>query len=104
MQLCNKVDDLENRLGRCNLRVIGVPEAVKGLDLLTFLQTTLPDLLNFKEECSGMAIESAHRLGPTRPEPNRRPRVVIFKTLSFVHKETIWSASRWQKELRWNGS
>lgn len=29
LQLSNKVDDLENRSRRCNLRVIGIPESVK---------------------------------------------------------------------------
>lgn len=50
-----------------------------------------------------MVIERAHRIGPTRPEPNSRPRMVIFKTPNFIHKVTIWLASRRQKEIRWDG-
>lgn len=104
LRLSNKVDDLENRSRRCNLRVIGIPETVKGSVLFKFLQTTLPVLLNIEDECSGMVEERAHRLGPARSEPNSRPRVVIFKTLSFVHKEAIWAASRHHKDLEWNGT
>lgn len=103
-QLCIKVDDLEKRSRRCNLRVIGIPESVKGPHLIKFLQARLPELLNIQEECSGMVVERAHCLGLTRPEPNSRPRAVIFKSLSFVHKEAICTASRRHKDLRWHGS
>lgn len=102
--LSNKVDDLENRSGRCNLRVLGIPESVKGPELFNFLQTTLPELLHIEDSCSTMVVERAHRLGQARQTPDSRPRVVIFKSLSFVHKEAIWRASRKCKDVRWNGS
>lgn len=104
LQLSNKVDDLENRSRRCNLRIVGLPEEVKGPDLFKFLHSTLPDLLGIQDACSGMIIERAHRLGPVRSESEIRPRVVIFKTLNFLHKEAIWMASRRCKELRWKSS
>lgn len=80
-QLCNKVDDRENRSRRCNIRVIGITESVKGPDLFKVLQETLPELLQVWDVCSNMVVERAHRLGPTRPAPESRPRVVIFKVL-----------------------
>lgn len=104
LQLNNKVDDLENRSRRCNLRVLGIPESVKGPELFKFLQRTLPELLNIQDICNDLVVERAHRLGPARSEADSKPRVVIFKSLSFIHKEAIWSASRKCKELRWNGS
>lgn len=94
IKLNNKIDDLENRSRRCNLRIIGIPETVKGHDLFKFLQTSLPGILQIQEACSDMVIERAHRLGPARQTPENRPCVVIFKTLSFLHKEAIWQASR----------
>lgn len=100
LQLSNKVGDLENRSRRCNLRIIGIPEVVKGPALFIFLLSTLPELLNVNDECTGLIIERAHSLGPTRPEPNSNLRVVIFKTLSFVHKEALWVAYRRQKDLK----
>lgn len=104
LQLHNKVDDLENRSRRCNLRILGIPETVKGQDLFHFLQNTLPDLLQVKEACANMIVERAHRLGPARADTDNRPRVVIFKSLSYVHKEAIWAASRKQRDIRWNDS
>lgn len=102
--LCNKVDDLENRSRRCNLRIVGLPESVKGPDLFRFLQETLPELLHIKDVCSDLVVERAHRLGPPRAGTEGRPRVVIFKSLNFIHKEAIWQASRKRKELHWEGS
>lgn len=104
LQLCNKIDDLENRSRRCNLRVLGLPETVKGPELFKFLQVTLPDLLQIRDTCLGMVVERAHRLGPARTTSGDRPRVVIFKSLSYIHKEAIWQASRKCKDLRWEGS
>lgn len=103
LHLSNKVDDLENRSRRCNLRVLGIPESVKGQDLFLFLQKTLPELLNIQDACINLVIERAHRLGSARTTADGRPRVVIFKSLSFVHKEAIWVASRKQRDIRWNG-
>lgn len=57
LQLYNKVDDLENRSRRCNLRVLGIPESVKGQDLFHFLQNTLPDLLHIKDACADLIVE-----------------------------------------------
>lgn len=51
-----------------------------------------------------MVIERAHRLGPARPSSDSRPLVVIFKSLSFTHKEAICAASQKLKEIRWNAS
>lgn len=104
MQLSNKVNDLENRSRCCNLRIIGIPELIEGHELFKFLQSTLLDLLQIQYTCSDMVIERTHRLGPARSDPESRPRVVIFKILSFIHKEAIWQASCWHRDLRWNGS
>lgn len=104
LKLCNKIDDLENRSRRCNLRILGLPETVKGPELFKFIQETLPDLLQISDTCSDMVVERAHRLGPARTSPGDRPRVVIFKSLSYVHKEAIWQASRKRKNLSWEGS
>lgn len=104
LQLRNKVDDLENRSRRSNLRVLGIPEAVKGPELFRFLQETLLDLLHVRDSCTGMVIERAHRLGPARTSSESRPRVVIFKSLNYIHKEVIWQASRKQRDLCWEGS
>lgn len=78
LQLSNKVDDLENRSRRCNLRIVGIPDTIKGPELFKFLQTTMPSLLLIQEACSDMVMERAHRLGPQRPDSKARPRVVIF--------------------------
>ncbi|XP_063805109.1 uncharacterized protein LOC134983324 [Pseudophryne corroboree] len=101
-QLLNKVDDLENRSRRNNLRVVGLPEALKGPALFSFIQDTLPDLLDIQDSCAGMIVERAHRIGPARPTQDTRPRAVIFRCLNYIHKDIIWSASRRKRNLQWN--
>lgn len=54
LQLSNKVDDHENRSRRCNLRIVGVPESIKGHEVFKFL----PDLLQIQDACSDMVIKS----------------------------------------------
>lgn len=77
--LHEKIEDLENRSRRNNLRFIGVPESVMGADLLTFLTEHLPKALAMDGPPDPHAIERAHRIDPQRPpgEANRRPRPVI---------------------------
>ncbi|GAA6068639.1 uncharacterized protein LOC122824645 [Tachysurus ichikawai] len=69
LSLCNKIQDLENRGRRSNLRLIGLPEKTERLDVCTFLENWLPNLLSntFK---SALVIERAHRvrqINPNRP-------------------------------------
>lgn len=43
--LSDKVDDLECRSRRNNLRLVGLPEKEKGMDTCTFLKKWLPEIL-----------------------------------------------------------
>lgn len=40
-QILAKQDDMENRLRRCNLRLIGLPGGAEGKDTITFLEQLL---------------------------------------------------------------
>lgn len=41
----DKIDDLENRNRRCNIRVVGLPEDSGGANPVAFFKTWLPELL-----------------------------------------------------------
>lgn len=45
LSLRNKVQDLEDRGRRSNLRLVGLPEKTEGSDVCAFLETWLPKLL-----------------------------------------------------------
>lgn len=61
-----KIDDLENRSRRCNLRIIGLPEGEEGTNLVSFPRTWLPNLLNVEFKDHQVKTERAHRV-PSRP-------------------------------------
>ncbi|XP_069830657.1 uncharacterized protein [Dendropsophus ebraccatus] len=105
-RLWDKVEDLENRSRRNNLRIVGVPESYKQSDLLHLCEVTLPTMLGIQHPCK---VEKAHRLGPNmRSGPNKgippglqqkeRPRLSIVKYLDFTDKVAIRKAFRNRRE------
>lgn len=80
--LLDKIDDLENRSKRNNLRIVGLPETYKPRDLLHLCAHDIPKALGIKKNCE---VERAHRLGT--PQTDRRnPRQVIVKYLNYLDK------------------
>lgn len=92
--LQDKVDDLENRSRRNNLRFVGVPESIKSVDLQTFCSHTIPQALGLSHPCK---VERAHRLGP--PRDDSKPRPVIARYLDYSEKHRLLQNYRSQKGL-----
>uniref|UniRef100_H3AQT9 L1 transposable element RRM domain-containing protein n=1 Tax=Latimeria chalumnae TaxID=7897 RepID=H3AQT9_LATCH len=89
VKLQDKMDDLENRSRRCNLRLVGLPEGEEGRDPVSFLESWLPSLLNLPELTSKLEVERAHQAFPPRIRNIDKPRMLLFKLLSYRDKETI---------------
>lgn len=89
-----KVDELENRNRRSNLRLIGLPEGTEGRDAALFLETWLPEVLGSANFPSPLIIERAHRLTGPKPAPDARPRALIMKFLNFRDKERVLYIAR----------
>uniref|UniRef100_H3ABH4 L1 transposable element RRM domain-containing protein n=1 Tax=Latimeria chalumnae TaxID=7897 RepID=H3ABH4_LATCH len=103
-ELWDRVQDLENRSRRNNIRVIGVPEGVEGNGLSgpTLLLSILWECLPLGEMDS-IEVERAHRtLGP-RPPPDQHPRPIITRLLRFQDRERILRLAREAGELYWWG-
>uniref|UniRef100_H2ZVN2 L1 transposable element RRM domain-containing protein n=1 Tax=Latimeria chalumnae TaxID=7897 RepID=H2ZVN2_LATCH len=103
-ELWDRVQDLENRSRRNNIRVIGVPEGVEGNGVSgpTMLLSILQDCLLLGES-DPIEVEQAHRtLGP-RPAPDQRPRPIIARLLRFQDRERILRLAREAGELYWRG-
>uniref|UniRef100_A0A087X3W3 L1 transposable element RRM domain-containing protein n=1 Tax=Poecilia formosa TaxID=48698 RepID=A0A087X3W3_POEFO len=94
--LRQKLDDMENRERRNNLRFLGFTESCEGSDLVAFLKPTLPTLLNINFP-KGLEIDRAHRLGQLSPgqgnQPSR-PRPIIVRFERFQDREHIAKAAR----------
>lgn len=73
-QLMTKQEDMENRIRRCNLRFIGLPECAKGKQLTTFLEQLLITTYGRKLEpfSPTLAVDIAHCM-PAGPPPHRGP-------------------------------
>ncbi|KAI4825292.1 hypothetical protein KUCAC02_020978 [Chaenocephalus aceratus] len=94
--LTEKVEDLENRDRRSNLRVIGLPENAEGRDVESFLEKWIPEVLGPENFPTPLVIERAHRIPGGRPKPNSPPppRPLIVKFLNFRDKVRVMQAAR----------
>lgn len=92
--LTDKVDDLECRSRRNNVRMVGLPEKAEGQDAAGFLERWLPGALGL-EPREAPVIERAHRIGTISFNSNTgRPRTLIMKFLNFRDKERVLKAAR----------
>ncbi|XP_034041939.1 olfactory receptor 49-like [Thalassophryne amazonica] len=97
-----KVDDLENRCRQNKLRFVGFPEDAEGLDILAYMCSTIPELLQ-SDFPGGLQIGRAHRsLGKCRLE-GQPPRAIIVRLLRFQDRERIVEMVRKRGKLHWDG-
>ena len=104
--LREKIDDMENRDRRLNLKFIGFAEQVEKRDARAFItnaiQVMWPDIVFPK----GLEIERAHRLGalrlPAAGQSAPKPRPIIARFLRYQDKESIMEAARKEKG-EWDG-
>lgn len=94
--LMNKVDEIENRLRRCNLRLVSLPPGVESDDPIGFITKWLPEVLGATTFTSSLVVEAANRLPGHSENPNQRqpPRVFIIKFLNLQDKIRVMRAAR----------
>uniref|UniRef100_A0A8C5WKG5 Uncharacterized protein n=1 Tax=Leptobrachium leishanense TaxID=445787 RepID=A0A8C5WKG5_9ANUR len=102
--LTEKLDDLENQSRRNNLRVVGLPETVRGRALQDWVSNWLPTQLGLGAPDLPLAVERVHRVGPDLNALAGRPRVVIMRLLNFVDKSNLLQAFRKANALDYNGT
>ena len=103
--LSEKVDDMEDRSRRNNLRFVGFPEGCEAGDTIAFLEKVLPEMLDITTPSRGWFIERAHRLGPrTAAERNKvNGRTLIARFMRTGDRDRILHASQEKGETRWEG-
>lgn len=99
----DKIDDLENRSRRCNIRVIGLPEGSEGTNPVSFFKTWLPELVAVSFKGGAVKIDRCHRVLARLPSSAQRPRAVIIKLHNFQDKARIMQAARRKQSLFHNG-
>lgn len=94
-----RIDDLENRSRRQNLRIRGLPESITDTSeaVQDLFKSLIPNISQNRLE-----LDRAHRaLGPPRKDGN--PRDIIVKPHFFSVKEEIMKLARSQPQLQCKG-
>uniref|UniRef100_A0AAR2K2F4 L1 transposable element RRM domain-containing protein n=1 Tax=Pygocentrus nattereri TaxID=42514 RepID=A0AAR2K2F4_PYGNA len=101
MQL--KIDDLEGRSRRNNIRIIGIPEGTEGTRPTDFVAGLLPKLLGEENFKLPLLVDRAHRSLRPRPAEGAKPRPFIARIHLFQVKEKILQLRRSHGPLQFQG-
>lgn len=99
-----KMDSMENRMRRGNLRVLGLPEGCEGNNPIKFMEDWLKEKFGKDSFSDSFFIKHAHRLASRTPSPGGYPRPLIFKLLSFRDKATVLQKAREIRNIQHNGA
>ncbi|KAI4901759.1 hypothetical protein NFI96_001044 [Prochilodus magdalenae] len=101
--LWKRVEDLENRSRRNNVRLVGLKEGREGGEgLVKYIQGVLADGLGMELD-GELEIERAHRSLIPRPSEDRPPRMVLIRFLRSAAREKVLRAAREKGPLEWEG-
>ncbi|KAF7661707.1 hypothetical protein LDENG_00255570 [Lucifuga dentata] len=102
--LTSKLDELENRSRRSNLRVLGVPEKMEGADPVEFMTQRFREICGSDTFPHPPLLDRAHRLGRSTDdggERSSRPRPIIVRFHYYQDKE--WVLAKRRGELSFRG-
>lgn len=101
--LLDRLDDLENRSRRANLRIINVPEdSESGTDMVKFTSELLKDVLGEQVFEKHPELERAHRALAPKPRDGQPPRPIIVCFHRYQEKERTLQWAR-KHELQYRG-
>lgn len=98
-----KNEDIENRLRRSNIRIVGLLEKTVGRDPSEFVENWLPEIFGKGAFTPFYSIERAHRVPPRPLPPGHPPRIMLVKLLNFKDKEIILHLARERRNTQYNG-
>lgn len=91
----DKLEDLESRSRRNNLRIYGIPEDTEKGQTLAFVKEWLSNELSIDAD---LQIQRAHRALAAKPKADKPPRSVIVNFLQYSVKELVLSKA-WEKKI-----
>ncbi|KAJ8348917.1 hypothetical protein SKAU_G00275060 [Synaphobranchus kaupii] len=77
-----KVDDLEGRSRRNNIKIVGIPEREEGNKPAEFIAALIPKLLG-EDNFQSVIIDRAHRTLRSTPPEGAKPRAIIARVHFF---------------------
>lgn len=99
-----KMDEMENRLRRHNMRVMGLPEKSEGPCPEEFLEGWLREVFGAEIFSRFFSIERAHRVPTKGATSGTRPRPLIMKLFNYKDKVTLMQKSRERGDIFYNGA
>lgn len=100
--LWSRVEDLENRGRRNNIRIIGLKERLEQPGKMAkYVEKILADALGFTG--SEFEIERAHRIPIPVPDPDKPPRPVLVRFLRSSARDSVIQLSREKRGFEWEG-
>lgn len=104
-QLKLKLDDLENRSRRCNIRITGIPEGEEGGKPTAFIESCLQEMFGEGAFPRPVVVDRAHRLNiKKKKRGDTRPRPFIACLHHFQMKQRVMELARDKGSLDYNGS
>lgn len=85
-ELDNKCEDLESRMRRNNIRLLGIPEGVEGPRPTEFIAGLLQDVLGLEDK---PLLDRAHRTLRERPGEGKPPRPFVIRVHFFHVRNNI---------------
>ena len=92
--LVDRMEDMENRSRRANLRIINVPEASDTKDMVTHVSTLLKDVMGSQFNTLP-ELDRAHRILIPKPKNGQPPRPIIVAFHRYQDRER---ALRWARQ------
>ena len=102
--LLDRVEDMENRSRRANLRILNVPEgSEKGQSTVKFVSEMLMEVMGEGVFETPPDLERAHRSPGQKPQEGRPPRPLVICFHRFQEKEKVL---RWGRthDVKFKGS
>uniref|UniRef100_A0AAR2JAN4 L1 transposable element RRM domain-containing protein n=1 Tax=Pygocentrus nattereri TaxID=42514 RepID=A0AAR2JAN4_PYGNA len=100
--LWSRVEDLENRSRRNNVRLLGLKEGIEGDNLNVCIEKILSEGLHMHID-NEFEIERAHRSPGFRPDENQPPRLIMIRFLRSTARDKVLKAARENGGAVWNG-
>ena len=97
--MMDKLDDLESRSRRNNLRIYGIPEdaELRSDSVVAFIDTWLKDELSIETD---LQIQRAHRALAPKPKTGQPPRSIVFNFQQFNVKEMVLKEAWGKKTVK----
>ncbi|KAK7907124.1 hypothetical protein WMY93_015736 [Mugilogobius chulae] len=99
-KLCAKVNDLEGRLRRNNIKIVGIPEGEEKGRPTEFVMSLIPKLFGENSFTKPVTVDRAHRVplcSGGRTGGTQRPRSIIARIHFYQEKQLLIRLSREQK-------